>query len=146
MKKPWVNVAVFEDLNAARTLEAVFRQKAMEVRTYHDQGLQLFLFLRPPLVTWQVQVPGNFHHFALEVVDKNPPEILESAIHCPACGSLAVDYPHLTRPSFVPTVRLNLTIMFRAIDHQCYCEKCHHLWSLPRPSPAPDIGTIKPAH
>lgn len=146
MKKPWINVAVFDDEHSAGVLETFFRNKAMEARTYHDGVLYLFLFLRRPQMTWRVQVPGNFHHFAQELLEKNSPDIVESAIHCPSCGSLEVNYPQLRRDFVLPTVLLHLGIIFRFMDHQCYCEKCHWMWSLPRRTAAAGVHTVKPAH
>ncbi|HUA69267.1 MAG TPA: hypothetical protein VMA13_12025, partial [Candidatus Saccharimonadales bacterium] len=44
-------------------------------------------------------------------------------------------YPQMTRKFFLPTVMLHLGIIFRVIDHECYCEHCHHIWNLPADQP-----------
>src|SRR5580704_5275127 len=54
--RSWVEVAVFENINDGRILETLLRDKEIEARTYHNKWLQAFLFLRPPHVTWRVQV------------------------------------------------------------------------------------------
>jgi hypothetical protein len=145
MRKPWTNVAIFEDINTARALESFFRGKALESRIYYDKALQMFLFLCPPHLTWRVQVPGNSFYYAHELLEKNPPEILEQAIHCPSCGSLQVNYPQMTRKFLLPTILLHLGIIFRIIEHQCYCEKCRWMWSIPRSQTVTDTSAVKTA-
>jgi hypothetical protein len=45
----------------------------------------------------------------------------------------------------LPTVLLHLGIIFRVVDHQCYCEHCHHMWDLPGDKPAtPKVPDAKP--
>jgi hypothetical protein len=74
-------------------------------------------------------------------LDTDPPVALKKAIHCPSCGSRQVSYPQMTRQFILPTILLHLGIIFRAIDHECYCEHCHFIWNLPgekvRPAPKP---------
>ena len=101
----------------------------LESRTYDDKLFRYFLFLRPPRVMYRVQVHENAFRTAMELLDKNAPAVLEQAMHCPSCGSLRVNYPQMTRKFIMPTVILHLGIIFRVIDHQCYCEHCHEMWN-----------------
>ena len=117
------------------------KNKGFETRTYNDKLLQLFLFLCPPHNTIRVQVRGNDFKSAAWFLDHEPATtaLLQKAIRCPACGSLRVQYPQMTRKFLLPTLLLHLGIIFRAIAHwKAYCESCHWLWSLPKKSvPAP---------
>ena len=133
----WVKVAVFEELIEARVLEVFFNKRRIEARTYHDKILQLLLFLCPPRSTYQVQVRHGFAKHAIELLetDLDAPTILQKAIHCPECGSLSVDYPQLTRKSFLPTLLMHLGIVARVIEHQCCCEHCHCVWYLSKKTP-----------
>jgi len=70
-------------------------------------------------------------------LEANVPAILEKAVHCPSCGSLRVNYPQMTRKFILPTVILHLGIIFRAIDHECYCESCHSHLEPPKDGVAP---------
>ena len=126
----WVDVAVFKNVNDGKMLEALFRGKGLEARTYDDKAFRYFLFLRPPRVTYRVQVRQNHLESTNEFLDMNAPAILEKAIHCPSCGSLHVNYPQMTRKFILPTVLLHLGIIFRVIEHECYCESCHYIWHL----------------
>lgn len=131
-KHPWVTVAVFEDLNAGKTLESIFRSKGIKSRTYNDRLLQLFLFLCPPRVTFRAQVRLDDFQKAIDLLDSDPSasSILQQALHCPSCDSLRVSYPQMTRKFFLPTAVLHLGIIFRVLDHEAYCENCHYTWNL----------------
>lgn len=127
---PWVDVAVFENLNNGRILETFLRDSEIEVRTYHNKWFHAFLFLRPPQVTWRVQVRKDRHLTADQILRDSHPPILEKAVHCPSCGSLQVNYPQMTRKFLLPTMLLHSGIILRIIGHECYCEHCHMTWNL----------------
>jgi hypothetical protein len=127
----WQDVAVFEDVTDGRVLESLLRNLGYEVRTYDDKLFRYFLFLRPPRVTWRVQVRQGDFAGAAKSLQARPPAVLDEAIHCPACGSLRVNYPQMTRKFILPTILLHLGIIFRVIGHECYCENCHEMWNLP---------------
>jgi hypothetical protein len=133
-RHPWVNVAIFENLSDGQALETFFKNHRFEARTYDDKLFRYFLFLRPPRITYRVQVRGNAFRAATELMDSAPeaPAILQRALHCPSCDSLRVQYPQMTRKFFLPTVLLHLGIIFRVIHHEAYCESCHHIWNLPQ--------------
>ena len=126
----WADVAVLEELNDGQMLAAFLQAQRLEARTYDDKLFRYLLFLRPPRVTYRVQVRKNAFRAATEFLERNAPAILEKAIHCPSCGSLRVNYPQMTRKFFTPTVLLHFGLILRLIDHECYCESCHYDWNL----------------
>jgi hypothetical protein len=128
----WTDVAVFEDVKTCKTLETLLAGKGFQARTYDDKIFRCFLFLRPPRVTYRVQVRQNDIPSAREFLDVDTPVALQAAIHCPSCGSLHVSYPQMTRKFILPTILLHLGIIFRVLEHECYCEHCHFIWNLPR--------------
>ena len=130
--QPWADVAVFEDLDAARTVETSLINQGLQARTYDDKFFRAFLFLRPPEVTYRVQVHAEDLARTNEFLAKDPPAVLRDAIHCPSCNSLRVSYPQMTRKFVTPTIVLHLAILMRLLDHQCYCDKCHFMWALLR--------------
>ena len=137
MKPPWsygtwLDVAVFEELADGKRLEVFLCDKGFEARTYDDKTFRYFLFLRPPRVTYRVQVRKNHHEGIADLVQSKAPAVLDKALRCPACGSLRVSYPQMTRKFILPTVMLHVGIIFRVIEHECYCEHCHHVWNLPK--------------
>jgi hypothetical protein len=146
-KKAWVNIAIFENLSDGQVLETFLNNRRIEARTYNDKLLQLILFLCPPRATLRVQVRANAFRAAAELLHDSTEAavILEPALHCPSCGSLNVNYPQMTRKFFLPTVLLHLGIIFRFIEHQCYCEDCHAMWNFPDKNVAiHKVRNIKP--
>jgi hypothetical protein len=139
----WLDVALFETLNDGRALEVFLADKGMAARTYDDKWFRYFLFLRPPRLTWRVQVRKNHFEGVTELLRSKAPSLLEKAVHCPACGSLRVNYPQMTRKFIVPTILLHLGIIFRFIDHECYCETCHEMWNLPERAAGSQAGAAK---
>jgi hypothetical protein len=127
----WVSAAVFEDFSAAKSVEAFLRQRGFETRTYDDRLFRCFLFLRRPRITYRVQVRLSDSTRAANLLETEPPEVLQRVLRCPSCGSLRVSYPQMTRRFVLPTILLHVGIIFRFIDHECYCEKCHYVWHLP---------------
>jgi hypothetical protein len=139
IRPPWENVALFENASDGGMLEAVLKSKGFEARTYNDRLLQLFLFLCPPHATFRVQVRKNDFKNAAYFLDGDISALalLQKAIRCPSCGSLRAQYPQMTRKFFLPTLLLHLGIIFRVIEHEAYCERCHFIWNLSQGEPSP---------
>jgi hypothetical protein len=126
----WADVAVFKDFNDGKVIETFLASKGIEARTYDDKFFRYFLFLRPPQVTFRVQVREGDVKVADHLLNTVAPDTLQKALHCPACHSLHVSYPQMTRKFILPTILLHLGIIFRLIEHECYCEHCHEIWHL----------------
>jgi hypothetical protein len=137
-------MAVFERLEDGKTLVELLQQRKFEARAYDDKLLRYFLFLRPPRITYRVQVRESEFKIVANILEKEQPAILQEAYHCPSCGSLRINYPQMTRKFLLPTLHLHLGIIFRIIDHEAYCEHCHHMWTLPKDG-MPVIPTQRPA-
>ena len=132
----WTDVAVFEDLNAGRTVETLLATRGLPARIYDDKLVRRLLFLRPPRTTFRLQVQTVDFNRTQDFLHAGPADTLREAIHCPDCGSLQISYPQMTRKFILPTILLHVGILLRLIDHQCYCEKCHYMWSLPKDAAA----------
>ena len=107
-----------------------------EARIYNDRVLQAILFLCPPHATYRVQVRANASRAANEQLEHVPEKtvLVQRALQCPSCGSLAINYPQMTRKFFLPTLVLHLGIILRIIHHEAYCEACHYTWQMPPPA------------
>lgn len=123
---------MFEQFEAGRSVEAYLRGKGFEARIYDDKFFRYFLFLRPPRITYRVQVRRNHFREVVRLLSEHPTPALDQALHCPDCASLRVNYPQMTRQFILPTVLLHLGIIFRVVEHQCYCENCQEMWTLPK--------------
>lgn len=131
-KKPWANLAVFEQEPDARALTGLLQQQGFAARTFNDRLIQLLLFLCPPHATHRVQCRHDEVRSALEFMESDAAAslLLNRAIGCPCCGSLEIQYPQMNRGFIMPTIWLHLGIIFRIIEHEAYCEHCHHVWHL----------------
>jgi hypothetical protein len=134
----WVDIAVFENIIAGKNVEALLTGKGFEARTYDDKWFRYFLFLRPPQITYRVQVRQNDITNVEAFLNAEAPDALKKAIHCPSCDSLQVSYPQMTRKFILPTIVLHLGIIFHVTDHECYCEHCHFTWNLSGEKTRPD--------
>jgi hypothetical protein len=143
-RKPWVDLAVFEDLHAALTVEVFLARIGFEVRTYDDKLFRYFLFLRPPRVTFRVQVRQDQLKTTVALLAAGETLAMQQAIRCPSCDSLRVSYPQMTRKFILPTVLLHLGILLRLIEHECYCDRCHFIWNLPEKNPRPKAVGVAP--
>ena len=130
--RTWVNLAVFENKTDADALTAFLQNAKFEARSYNDRVLQMLLFLCPPRATYRVQVREDSFKPASNFIQNQSASslILQRAIKCPSCESLAVQYPQMTRKFLTPTILLHIGILLRIVDHQAYCEHCHCLWPL----------------
>jgi len=144
----WVNVALFESVRDGEKSVGILRGKGIESRVYFDKLLQTFLFLCPPRAMYRAQVHADDFKKAAHLMetDSEFAPALERAIHCPSCSSLRVNYPQMTRKFFLPTLLLHLGIIFRIIEHEAYCERCHHTWNLPKTESSSFAKAPKPAH
>jgi hypothetical protein len=131
IRSSWADVAVFENLTAGKDLETLLTKQGFAARTYDDKLFRHFLFLRPPRMTFRVQIRQADAKAADEFLAATAPDALQPAIRCPSCGSRHISYPQMTRKFLLPTILLHLGIIFRVIGHECYCDHCHFTWNLP---------------
>jgi hypothetical protein len=142
--RSWVDVAVYETSESGKILATYLKERKFEARVYDDKLLRYFLFLRPPRVTYRVQIRESEYKIVTNILEKEMPEILEDALHCPSCGSLRINYPQMTRKFLMPTILLHLGIIFRIVEHEAFCDHCHCIWNLPKDG-VPVIPKTRPA-
>ena len=130
--QPWANVAVFEELPPAESLTAFLEKQRIEARIHDDRALQIYWFWSPPHLTYRVQVREKFLGLADKILTKEVPPMLAQAAQCPACGSLKVNYPQMTRKSILPMLMWHIGVIFRVLTSEARCEECQHTWSLKR--------------
>ena len=141
--QPWADLAVFENLTDGQALTQLLKDQGFEARAYDDKAFRYFLFLRPPQITYRVQVRRDDVTAAAGLLAAKNPPVLARAIHCPDCGSVHVNYPQMTRRFVLPTVLLHLGILLRIIQHEAYCEGCHFTWALAPLEEKPVVPALK---
>lgn len=142
-----IRVAHFEDYAHAEAVRQRLTQAGIAARIQTRFGLARLWYVPKKRAGVRVEVPAKDAERAgllLQGWDSNY-ECLSSAVHCPECHSLRVDYPQFTGKSFLTNVAMGLMAEFRLIERDYYCEECHCMWAKPGaklPSlpahPAPD--------
>lgn len=145
----WATVATFNDASEAKKLRSFLAKEGFEAKVYDDRKLQRRWFLaKRPHATFQTQVRESNHNAALDILQRQS-GAAEGAIHCPNCDSLRVQYPQMTRKFLLPTLLAHLFVAAGIMEHEYYCEACHHQWKrnpARANSPAPRSAVAKPAH
>lgn len=141
--RAWAEVAVFEKGQEAEELKSFLSGHEIECRNYNDKWLQLLWFWCPPRLTFRVQVRKESYQTATDLLGGEAPAVLQKAVRCPACGSLRVNYPQMTRKFLLPTLLLHLGIFLRIFPNEAYCEVCHHIWDLSGRTPPSQTGPSK---
>lgn len=124
----WATVATYNDATDAERLRSFLAKEGFEAKVYDDRKMQRRWFLaRRPHATYQTQVREARHEAATVLLKKHPSQ-LEEAIQCPNCDSLRVQYPQMTRKFILPTLLAHLFVAAGLMEHEYYCEACHHQW------------------
>lgn len=142
-----IRVAHFEDYAHAEAVRQRLAQAGIAARIQTRFGLARLWYVPKKRAGVRVEVPAQDAERAgllLHGWDESY-ECLQSAVHCPECRSLRVDYPQFTAKSFLTNVAMGLMAEFHLIERDYYCEDCHCMWAKPgakAPSapahPAPD--------
>lgn len=78
---------------------------------------------------YQVQVPEDQEKAAEDALHQSEEGIrlLQTAIHCPECGSLRVVYPNIPR-NFLVSAVMRVMVKMHVLDGQYLCLSCQHEW------------------
>jgi hypothetical protein len=80
--QPWADLAIFENFTDGQTLTQQLKDQGFEARAYDDKAFRYFLFLRPPQITYRVQVHQDDVTPATAFLTTKSPVVLAKAIHC----------------------------------------------------------------
>jgi hypothetical protein len=125
---------------AAQALHDYLKQEGLDGRIHDERALQRFWFLARQQAGVSVEVREEEWDKARRYLDRTEEgrRLLAEALRCPACLSLRVEYPQMTRKNMLPTLIMHVLVALRIMDHECYCEDCHNTW-------APEQSAIKRA-
>lgn len=128
-KKDLVNAATYSTTSDAERLKSWLKGEGIQAEILDETRLQKFWFMATPKAGIHVQVPRDqFERVAVLLQSEDTFSHLQSAVRCPSCGSLRVQYPDLTRKSVLPTLIPQLLVLLHITRHKYYCEDCHFTW------------------
>jgi hypothetical protein len=126
-----VRVALFNDRAAAETIRDRLVNAGIQAEIHDEIGLARLWFVTKTTTGARLEVPVSQEERSLQILGEwgPKPADLGSAIRCPECTSLRVDYPQFTRKAFFPNLAMGLIAELGLLDKQFYCESCHHIWA-----------------
>jgi hypothetical protein len=132
----WVKMGVFNGRRPAQALQDHLKKEGFDSRLHDERALQRFWFLARQKAGVSVEVREEDWPDARKSLDRTEEgrRLLDLALRCPACLSLRVEYPQMTRKNMLPTLVGHVLVALRIMDHECYCEDCHNSWAPEHPA------------
>ena len=130
-------VALFNDRSAAEPVLRRLLQVGIPAGIHNEPWLVRLWFVSKADAGFCVEVPDCISELAenLLLAWDDGQGVLRSAIHCPECGSLRVDYPQFTRKSIFANLAAGILAGLGLVERDYYCERCHCLWPKLRARP-----------
>jgi hypothetical protein len=126
----WATLATFDTPAQLQPLLAILEGAGVKTHVLDERRAQRFWFLVRPQAGVHLQVPETSLLVARDLLHADPSAqaAFLKAVRCPACGSSCVQFPQMTRKNYLPTLAAHVLVAFRVMEHECYCEDCHHSW------------------
>ncbi|HZR21869.1 MAG TPA: hypothetical protein VFE51_31595 [Verrucomicrobiae bacterium] len=123
-------VALFSNPAKAQPVRDRLAQAGFAATINEGPPLSKLWFVSDRAAGIRVEVPADQYNRAEQfLLDWDGAEgALGSAIRCPECGSLRVDYPQYARHSLLTNLAMGLLAQLRVIEKDFYCEDCHFTW------------------
>src|SRR5579871_846610 len=127
---PMVTVATFNAVADAEALKNWLVGKRIPAEVRDETRLQKYWLLAEPTAGVHVETPrDSFPSVEILLHESKALPFVRTAVHCPSCGSVRVQYPDLTRKNILPTLFAQLFVLLGVTRHKFYCEDCHFSWS-----------------
>ena len=128
-----ITVATFNNAQPAERLRDWLEQAKVPTKVRDQRVLQRVWFQAKPYSAFHVDVDKDYlaKASALLCEWQESKRALAEAIRCPKCGSLRIEYPHMTRKFFLPTLLAHLLTFLHVTKHHFYCVECQHTWRWP---------------
>ncbi len=133
----WVRVALFMDSSEARVVRQRLVQAGIRAELHHEPPVARLWFISNRDSSFRLEVPSGWSERAVRLLQGWDADtgFLRSAIHCPECGSLRIDYPQFTEKSLLTNLLMGLATELKILERDFYCEDCHCMWSKPSLKP-----------
>jgi hypothetical protein len=122
-------VALFEDREAAKSLQARLTSAGIESEVRNDAALQSVVFWAKPAAAERVTVASDAFEKARDLIQEwdRREQVLKAAIRCPECASPRVEYPQYTR-KFITPILIELMVSLGVGEKSYYCTDCQYTW------------------
>src|SRR5947207_12941660 len=138
-----VLLATFHDVEPAQQLLKRLQQAGIQAVLHDDSRLQKFWFISQPLAAIHIDVlRPEYQNAPHRIQEWHQAEgVLNNAVRCPACQSVRVEYPQLTRKFVTPSLGC-LLMAVGLIRREFYCFDCQYTWppAIPLEPPRDSLG------
>jgi len=124
-----VTEATFNELEQAQTLKQRLEAAGLRAEIHDERKLQRFWFMSENFAGVHLRVDKRDYAAAKKLLEEWDARegILRTAVHCPSCQSLRVEYPQFTRKFVSPTIYAFLCAI-GLFQKKFYCQECHFTW------------------
>ncbi len=142
----WFRLALFMDRSEAEKVRQRLGEARIRAELHHEPAVARFWFISNRESGVRLEVPANYSERAVRLLERWDVETdwLRSAVRCPECGSLRIDYPQFTEKSLLTNLLMGLAAEIRILEKDFYCEECHCMWSKPSSKPRRDRAHMAP--
>jgi hypothetical protein len=126
----WMSFATFDHPTDAREFKTLIKKEGIDAEINDERKMQKRWMKAKPEAGVHVEIQEPDLLRARRIVKQSPglEAAYQKAVHCPECKSSRVQYPQMTRKNFLPTILAKVLVKVGAMEHECYCEDCHHTW------------------
>jgi hypothetical protein len=127
-----IRLALFSDRVAAEPIREHLSQAGVPAIIHDEPWLTWLWFVSNHHAGARLEVPAPFFEVAEKLLLAcDARGDLLTAVHCPECGSLRVDFPQFTEKSFTTNLAFGLLAGVGLLEKDFYCEHCHFMWPKP---------------
>src|SRR5689334_9681108 len=121
-----LTVATFNTAGPAERLRERLENHGVPAVVRDQRTLQRFWFLAKPFAAFHLDVEKDYVDRAKGLLWdwQESKHLLAEAIRCPMCNSLRIEYPHMTRKFFLPTLFAHLANLVGLTKPSFYCQDC----------------------
>ncbi len=125
-----IRVALFETPAQAEPIRQRLSQAGIMAEVHNESLLAKLWFVSRKSLGARLEVPEKEAAHAGKLLAEwdGAWGALQSAIHCPECKSMQVDYPQFTPNSIFTNFAIGLVAAIGLVEREYYCEKCHCMW------------------
>jgi hypothetical protein len=124
-----MTLALFNSSRAAENLKRRLVDAGFSASVHDRLRLEKLWFVSKQETGAHIEVPSEQFEGACQTLQQwNKQDSLEAAIRCPHCKSFRIEYPQLTRKSFIPNILLGLAAKLGFVEKDFYCKSCQYTW------------------
>jgi hypothetical protein len=141
-----IRLALFRDGAAAASLRDRLIRAGIPAEVHDELQLERLWFVSKAAAGARLEVPFEQWERTTQLLLEWDASVgvLRDAIRCPECRSLRVEFPQVTRKSFLTNLAIGLMAELRLVERQYYCEDCHCMWPRQRTKPGRQRAHLAP--